>query len=107
MSLTSDAKEVYASATQNKGKCNQTIKLFYCDAHDELNHSFGMYVRANTHDEAAKRLVEYLLGDGLASLDDIDEHLIEVFEVPSAEGMLGVVEWHTIDFKSVPKEGLL
>jgi hypothetical protein len=105
MSLTSDdAKEVYTADNQSK----PGVRLFYCNAHDEMNHSFAVYVRANTHDEAVKRMVEYWLTDGsIDNLDDIDEESIEVFEVPSAEGRPGVVEWDAIDFKSVPKDGLL
>ena len=106
MSLTSDAKKVYASS--NRTRCDQTIKLFYCDAHDEMNESFAAYVRANTHDEAAKLLVDYWVSEGrIEGPDDIDEQSIDVYEVvPSAEGRIGVVEWHTIEFRSVPKDGL-
>ena len=72
-----------------------------------MGESFATYVRAYTHEVAAKRMIEFWrTEDVIEDPDDIDEDIILVDEVPSMEGEAGVLNWDDFDCVGVPKEEL-
>jgi hypothetical protein len=73
-----------------------------------MGDSLAMYVRANTHAEAAELTLNFLkMEEFIQDPDDIDEDLILVYEVPRNEGCIGVLCWDDIDCVGVPKDDLI
>jgi hypothetical protein len=83
------------------------MKLFYCDAHDQDGESLALYIRASTHHEAARLMIDYWVAEErIEDADDIDEESIGVFEVPTIGGDSGVICWDAIEIKQVPNDTL-